>query len=168
MPVTLNGRIILDARFDLANTLDLSSAIDAINQRFAFEFQNGTGANQANMVWHDTRTLAASGTEDLDLAGVLTNMFGVAVVFTKIKAVIVKARAENTNNVTVARAAANGAPLFMAAGDGVSLVPGGMFCVVAPNVAGIAVTAGTGDLLTVTNAAAGTPVTYDVIVVGTV
>lgn len=40
------------------------------------QFTDGTTANKADLVWADTRTIAASGSEDLDLAGELTTAFG--------------------------------------------------------------------------------------------
>jgi hypothetical protein len=127
---------------------------------------SGTGANQADRVFTDQRTLAASGTEDLDLAAVLSDAFGATITFAKIKAVIIKAAAGNTNDVQLTRPASNGVPLFLAAGDGIAIKPGGAFVWVAPGT-GITVTAGTGDLLTLTNSAGGTGVTYDIVIVGT-
>jgi hypothetical protein len=84
----------------------------------------------------------------------------------RIKAILVKAASGNTNNVNVSRPASNGVPLFLAASDGIAVLPGGAFLWVAPNAAGVAVTAGTGDLLTFTNSAGTASVTYDVVIVG--
>ena len=50
-------------------TLDLSSVVDSDNKQIRESLDFGTGAGKANQVWHDTRTLAASASEDLDLAG---------------------------------------------------------------------------------------------------
>ena len=54
----------------------------------------------------------------------------------------------------------------MAAGDGISLAAGETFAWFSPTAAGKVVTAATGDLLTITNSAGTTGVTYDVIVLG--
>lgn len=164
LEVTLNMRV--DAR--QVNALDLNSVIDALNKDFSQVLANGTGVNQANRMWHDQRTLAASATESLDLAGVLTDAFGNVLTFTRIRALIIRALATNTNNVNVARPAVNGVPLFLAASDGIGLRPGGVLILTAPDAAGVAVTAGTGDLLEVTNSGAGSSVVYDIIVLGTV
>jgi len=147
-------------------TADLSSPVDPLAITKRVDLASGVGANQADLMFHDRRTLAASGTEDLDLAGVLVDKFGTTLTFARIKEVWIVAAAANTNNVNVTRPAANGVPLFLAAGDGLPVLPGGVFHWIAPNAAGIAVTAGTGDLLTVTNSAAGTGVTYDVVIIG--
>jgi hypothetical protein len=44
--------------------------------------------------------------------------------------------------------------------------PDGKFVWVAPGATGIAVTAGTGDLITLTNSGGTTGVTYDVVIIG--
>lgn len=51
---------------------------------------NGTGASQANALWHDRRTLAVGASENLDLAGVLVDVFGAAITFARIKGIYVK------------------------------------------------------------------------------
>ena len=127
----------------------------------------GTGASQADLVFADTRTLAASATEDLDLAGSLVDALGNTLTFVKVKAIYIKAASGNTNNVEVTPAAANGflGP-FNAAADQVDIAPGGSMNLTAP-VAGWTVTAGTGDLITITNSAGTTGVTYDIVIIGT-
>lgn len=148
------------------NPLDLGTAAAPFDDALLVSLANGTAANQADRVFTDRRTLGASGAEDLDLAGVLVEAFGGTLTFAKLKAIIVKAADGNTNDVQVTRPASNGAPLFMAAGDGIPVKPGGAFVWVAPGT-GITVTAATGDLVTFTNSGGTTSVTYDVILVGT-
>lgn len=129
-------------------------------------FANGSGANQASKLFSDSRTLAASGSEDLDLAGVLTGALGGAITFASVKAIMIRAKATNANNVVVGPAASNGflGP-FGDASDRLAIRPGGVFLITAP-ASGWAVIAGTGDLLTVANSGAGTPVDYDVVLLG--
>ncbi|MGW1039889.1 hypothetical protein [Streptomyces sp. NPDC002547] len=145
---------------------DLSTPLDTVDYSKLLSFADGAGAGAANLIFHDQRTLTASGTENLDLAGVLSDKFGQVLTFARVKAVLVVAAAANTNNVNVTQPASNGVPVFLAAGDGVGVRPGGIFLWVAPDATGAAVTAGTGDLLTVTNSAGGTSVTYDVLILG--
>jgi hypothetical protein len=147
-------------------TLDLGDATFPISFTQAISLLNGTGAGQADRVFTDTRTLTASAAESLDLAGALTDAFGATVTFARIKTVIVAALATNTNDVQVTRPASNGVPLFMAAGDGIPVRPGGAFAWFCSDVTGIAVTAGTGDLLTLTNSAGTTSVTYTILIFG--
>jgi hypothetical protein len=150
----------------LTNPLDLSTPADALVKAVTLALTSGTGASQANMMWHDQRTLSASATENLDLAGSLTNAFGTTQTFARIKLVLVSAAAANTNNVNVIREGTNGVPLFLALGDGIPVRPGGVFLWAATDSTSVAVTAGTGDLLTVTNSAGSTSVTYDIIIIG--
>lgn len=151
----------------LQGSTDLSSLVDTLLRDYSQNLSNGTGANQANIWWHDQRTLSASATENLDLAGSLVDVFGATKTFTRIKAILVKASSGNTNAVQVQRASSNGVPLFMAASDGVALTPGALMLLVFPDATGIAVTAGTGDILTITNSAGSTSVTYDIVIIGT-
>jgi len=149
-----------------AGSTDLSTLTDNLNKVARTDLASGTAAGQADLIWHDQRTLAASDTEDLDLAASLVDVFGTTLTFVKLKAIVITAASANTNNVNVTRPASNGVPVFLAAGDGMPVLPGGEFKWVAPG-AGVTVTAGTGDLLTLTNSAAGTSVTYDVVLIGT-
>ena len=148
--------------------LDLGTADFPVDVQALLTLTDGTGANQADRIFHDQRTLTASATEDLDLAGSLTDAYGTTITMAKVKAILVKAAAANTNNVNVTRPASNGVPLYLAASDGVGIPPGGCLLLAAPGAAGLAtVTGGTGDLLTFTNSAGGTSVTYDVVIIGT-
>lgn len=148
------------------NPLDLVEGKAAVSISHTVQLTNGTGAGQANQIFTDQRTLAASGTESLDLAGSLTNAFGATLTFTKIKAVYIKAAAGNTNNVRVTRPASNGLPLFLGASDGLDVLPGGVFFWACSDDTAVAVTGGSGDLLTLTNSSSGSSVTYDIAIVG--
>lgn len=132
-----------------------------------YVFTNGTGANQASILFSDTRTLAASATENLDLAGVLIDAFGNTITFDKIKAIIVTAAAANTNNVLFGGAAsAQAAPWFGDVTDVNVIRPGGLLCMVAPDATGFDVTATTADLLKIANSSSGTSVTYTIVIIG--
>ncbi|MGE3520995.1 MAG: hypothetical protein AB7J63_18795, partial [Vicinamibacterales bacterium] len=140
---------------------------DPISLDWTQLFSSGTGANQASNLFHDRRTINASSSEDLDLAGSLTNKFGTTLTFTKIKAFAIRAAAANTNNVQVGGAAENGWVGWVAdASDIVSIKPGGVLLWVAPNASGGAVSAGDGDLLKIANSGGSTSVTYDVVILG--
>ena len=145
---------------------DLGTPNYPIDNTTRFIWSTGTGTDQADKMFSDTRTLGASATEDLDLAASLADGLGGTITFVKLKALIVKAASANTNNVVVSRPAANGVPLFAAVSDAIPVLPGGVFAWVSPG-AGITVTPATGDLVTITNSAGTTSVNYDVIIIGT-
>lgn len=126
----------------------------------------GTDAtNKANILFSDTRTIALSANENIDLSGALTDAFGASVVAAEIVAIYIEAAAANVNNVQITRPASNGfiGP-FLAASDGVSIKPGEYALFVSKS--GWAVTASTGDLLNIANSGAGTGVDYDIVIVG--
>lgn len=164
--MALTSQITLSADCTQTSALDLVTATVPLAFSQRIRLATGTGANQADKLFSDTRTLAASATEDLDLSGSLADAFGTTFTLARVKAVIVTAAAANTNNVNVSRPATNGVPLFAAAGDLIPVRPGGMFCWVAPDATAVVVTAATGDLLTFTNSASGSSVTYSVVIVG--
>lgn len=154
----------------MTTTLDLSTPTDALLIDASTTFANGTGAGQVNMWWHDTRSLAGSASENLDLAGSLVNAFGTTITFTSIKAIYIKAAAANNaaNNVNVSRGSSNGFVLFLLASDGFALPPGAFALLVNPNADGWVVTASSGDILTITNSAGTNTVSYDIVIVGEV
>jgi hypothetical protein len=166
--MTLALSSVLTAQIDatLTDTLDLATGSVPLSYRQRYTWATGTAASQADRVFHDTRTLAASATEDLDLAGSLTGAFGTTTTFVDLKAILISAADGNTNNVRLTRPA-NGVPLFLAQGDGLDVYPGGTFMWIAPGTSVVTVTAGTGDLLTITNSSSGSSVTYDVVIIGT-
>jgi len=163
-----NARIGLNVAGQTDSALDVGVVSYPLNYSFLSILSDGTGANQAKNFFTDTRTLTASANEDLDLSGVLLDAFGAAILFTKIKALIITADAANVNDVVVGGAATNQvASIFGAVTHTIKVKPGGMLALVAPDVNGYAITAATGDLLRVTNGGAGTSVTYTIIVIGT-
>lgn len=152
----------------LTGTVDIGTVQHALAYGPAIVFDDGTGASQINQVFADTRTLAASATEDLDLAGGLTNALGATVTFTKVRALIIRPAATNTNNVLVGGASSNQFSTPFGAGTHtVTVRPGGLLALVAPDATGYVVTAGTGDLLKLANSSSGTGVTYDIVILGT-
>lgn len=163
---SLKSRVELKVTGTLTNTLDLNEASAPLAALRTQDFANGVGASQANVIWSDRRTVNASTTEDLDFAGGgLTDAFGAAVAPAKIRAVIITSAAANVQNITLF-GDANSVPLLNTAATTVTLQPGGMYVFTAPATAGVAVTAGTGDIIQVANGA-GVAITYDIIVIGT-
>lgn len=167
--MTLTARLNLRGTFDISSTLDLG--IDAFAGRFFpdLEWSDGAGANQANLVFADTRTIVASATDSLDLAGgSLLDPQRNTLTFARIKALWVRAAPANNaaNNVVVTRPASNGVPLFSAAGDALALRAGEVFTWSSQTASGVVVTAGTGDLIDFVNSAGTNSVNYDVVILG--
>lgn len=163
----LNSKLFLDFDADYTSPLDLSTSENALSFTRQINLATGTGAGQADKIWHDERTLTASATENLDLAGTLVDAFGATLTFARIKGLIVYASPANTNNVLVGGAASNGFINWVSDTTDVVVVrPGGLFCLFAPDATAYAVTATTGDLLKMTNSGGTTGVTYDAVIIG--
>lgn len=166
MPLTATIKASIAAALTGSNDMTPVPTHDFV-EAFNLLMENGTGANQANNVFSDERTLAASASEDLDLAGVLANALGATLTFTAIKAILVIASSANVNNVVVGNTPLNAfTGPFTASAGAVSIPPGGFFFALNPGAAGWPVTAGTGDLLRVLNSAAGSSVTYRIVIIG--
>jgi len=159
--------VVLSVTGSQSNAIDFSTGIAPLARTYQLLYSTGTGAGQADRIFHDQRTVAPSGTDDLDLAGVLLDVFGATVTFARIKAITIAAAAGNTNNVVIGAAASNQFATWAgAATHTVNVRPGGFFTIAATDATAYAVTAGTGDLLRIANSGAGTSITYDVILIG--
>jgi hypothetical protein len=164
---TLSGNINIAMAIALANAMDIGGANYPINFGANFTFENGSGDNQASAAWTDERTIAASGSENLDMAGVLSDAFGATFSITRIKGLLVAASANNTNDVLVGgHASAAVSSFFGDATDVLRVKPGGIIALIAPKAAGYPVVATTADLIKVANSAGGTPVTYKILIIG--
>lgn len=164
--MTLQTTIDVNLAALLSSALDLGAALysPVINKRITL--LSGTVSGAADLIFTDTRTVTASSTDALDLAGSLSGPVGGTLTFVKLKAILVRAAVGNANNVRINRPASNGVPLFLAASDGIDVLPGGLFLWVGQG-AGVTVTPATGDLINIDNSGAGTSVSYDVVLVGT-
>lgn len=151
------------------NPLDLGSAQATSSKSYKLATTWGTGAGQADRIFHDTRTLAPSATEDLDLAGVLADALGVTITLARVKGLIVAAAAANVNDVLVGGAAATQFLSWVGgATHQVRVRPGAAFALLVgqADAVGYVTAAGASDFLRVGNSAAGTSVTYDIYVIG--
>lgn len=167
--MTLNAVLTAQAVCDYTSALDLATASAPLDYRARVSLTSGTGAGQADRLFTDTRTIAASGNDDLDLAAGLTDAFGASLTFARIKGLIVTAAAGNTNNVLVGGDATSTFLTWVVAeADAVILRPGATLALFAgsADATGYAVTATTGDLLRLTNSAGSTSVTYSIVIVG--
>lgn len=166
---SLNAVITAWVRGTYAGTNDLASVVADFNSlpKTEITLTPGTSSGNADLIFMDTRTISASSTENLDLAGGLVDPLGATLTFVTVKAIYVKASSANTNNVVVGGAGSNTLlGIFSDATDKILVKPGGVFMWVAP-ATGATVTTLTGDILLVANSSSGTSVTYDIVIIGT-
>lgn len=151
--------------YDLSGNADLGTVQAKYAGHASRELPSGVAAGQVDKMFMDTRTIASASNEDLDLSGALVDPIGGTAVFAKIRGIVIKSKDANTTALTVKPAASNGflGP-FGAATHTMAIQPGGTLALYAP-VTGWTVTAGTGDLINIANAA-GAAASYDIIIVG--
>lgn len=139
-----------------------------IIRSYPWSFSEGSGAGiaVADRKWSSlARSLGPSAGEDIDLAGVLTDAFGVVLTFARVKGIYVFPTVGNLNKINVSRPASLGVTPFLAAADALAVGAGGKFVWEDP--AGVVVGAGASDILRIDNAAGTNTVTYDIYVIGT-
>lgn len=163
MPLTTN--ISIGIRAELTGTADLSTPRDLLNYSFSQVLTSGTGASQADKLFHDTRTLTTGASEDIDLAGSLTDGFGQTITFAKIKLVLIRNKS-TARTLTVGNATDALVNWVGAANDVINIGPGGVLFLMAPGTAGYAVTPDTADDIKILNDS-GSSCEYDIIIIGT-
>jgi hypothetical protein len=138
-----------------------------VNVAHSLAYTDGFAAGQCDREFSDTRSLAASTNENLDLnGGTLTNALGAAINFARLKFIRVTCPTTNVGNMRVSRPASNGVPFFVAASDAIDIPPGGVFQWGDPGATGVVVTAATGDLINVANQDATTLNSYSIVLLG--
>jgi hypothetical protein len=113
--VTASGTLSLSLRATIEDT-GLSTVRDDIVNTYSKDLTNGTADNQFDILYHDTRTLAASGTYDYDLVGTLLDKLGATVNCVEIIAVLVK-NLETTAGIDLAVGNAAAAQWYSAGAD---------------------------------------------------
>lgn len=166
--MALSGTLTFKYSAEESQTAGLAVARATVEKLFNLSMPSGTGADQADRIFHANREITASANDDLDLAGVLAGALGGTLTFVKIKAIIIIAAAANVNNVVIGNAAAaQFVGPFGAATHTITLGPGDMFVITRRGAAGLAVTATTADTLRIANSGGGSSVFYDIIIIGT-
>lgn len=149
---------------DRRTNVGLSGSSNGVNiptsRSPAITFTNGAGASAANIIFADDRTLGASP-DDLDLAGVLADLYGGTLTFVRVKAIYIK----NTGNasITVGADGTNPWATLLNSTGTLTLPASAWFVAATPDATGWAVTAGTGDILQVSGT---NGQTYEIAILG--
>jgi hypothetical protein len=165
MSTTLNMTLKLVLQHLYQNAPDIGAPLDDFRLDLSDSLAQGTGAEQADLVWYDERSLIGAS-ETLDFAAGPVNVFGAVLTFKKIRGLVIANKATLSGAaLTIGGAAANAlASMFGATTDTVIVGPGGILLLWSPTDAYV-VTPGTGDLLKIDAGAA--TITYDIYVIGT-
>lgn len=115
--------------------------------------KHGTAANQHDLQYAAERTVSSAANDDIDLAGAIANALGTTIAAAELVAIFLINKAKdgtvNTTSLTIG-GSTSGVPGFTTAVA--TIPPGGFYMIGAPGAAGLAtITAGTGDILRITN-----------------
>jgi hypothetical protein len=162
--VSATINLAMDVKEKSAGDLGSGSFPVRIAEQISINPASSLALDQANTLFADTRTLATSATESLDLSGVFADAFGAVIANAEIVGIYIKAAAANTTTLSFFGAASNSfngpltgtTPKYTLAADEFVFMG---------SRAGWAVTAGTGDIVAVANSA-GASADYDIVVIG--
>ena len=167
----------LTGRGSMAKGLDLSTPTDQVtfgqnnfDQMLTSITGIGTGSSQANQWFHDERSILTTANDDLDLAGGLTSSFGETITFAIVKILVVAIDTpDGSKKLRVGPQAVANAWQGPWGGTGATVYTDVLDWAVLVNDkwTGIAVTAGTGDILRLNNPTGGT-VIYRIFIAGEV
>jgi hypothetical protein len=169
MPDTLTSEI----KASIAWLFQDSEPTGIVSDRSKLEFHtalaDGASSNQADKVWHDERTVAASADDDLVLSALPLSLFDNALVIelAKVKAVLLVNLADTDGEDLVVGAAASDEWLgpFGRSGDSLT-VPAGASLLLVNQKSGWPVAAGSADTLRISNAGH-SDIDYKIAVLGT-
>ena len=175
MSTTLNSSgITARVPWSFENVLDWANASNSSSFSYTKTLTNGTGANQADLIYIRSTTLAAGATLNLDLAGTLLDMYGNTITMARFKVLYFELLTTTTaSSVTI------GGHATVAVGNWITATPdldtaqpkirvrnGGCVLLVAPDATAYAVTATTDDTLTLVNADGANVATYRLVIIG--
>jgi hypothetical protein len=151
---------------------DLTTLTEAVNySNSPVSYSNGTGSNQADLFFTDTRELA-SAAESFDLnAATMSDSFGAALTFVKVRLLFIRNRATTAAYRFIVTGdfftgTTSQSPMFGATTPTINIGPGGYLLLESP-IDGFNVTSTTSDGLTISNVAAAQTFSYDIIILGT-
>jgi hypothetical protein len=147
MAASLTSRINLQITAILQNVVGLANTQATVDKSLLTALASGVGATQADKVFSESAKSIA-GNYDVDLSGVLLDVFGAAILFARIKAIAIFVDPTSVSNVVLGAGAANQfVGPFGAAAHTISTRPGGATVLFAPDATGWPVTAATADIL---------------------
>ncbi len=170
MAKTLTGNLNITTSWSYQKSDDISTTKDVKQLKILEQvWSDGIGENQINFKYHARRTVTlATTTDDIDLAGVLEDVFGDAITFLHVKEIIIlNLAAVSGEDLLIGGAAANAwnQPFNGSATAQDDCWAGGIWVRSAP-LSGIIVTAGSSDTLRVTHNGSVDDIDYDIVIKG--
>jgi len=167
-----NGTIEININILSQTVGDLETAISPFNYSASIPLTFGTGNNQAEQGWTDTRTVTAGNNDDIVLSS-LTNLLGQSIAFTNVHFIMVHNKNSTASNVLFINTTGPAQPWvywingesYVRGGYSSGVTSGGIAIGWAPDSFAYVVTAG--DTIRITNPGA-SDITYDIVIVGNV
>lgn len=157
MAFTANNTIRINSRFTDPDGIGSSS--QPVDTTYQLILADGTGANQADLQYAQTATIASSANLDIDLTSV-EDAFGNALGAAELVQVVIVSASANTTNLTTGGSGSDFAGL-----PALTITPGGMVNLANGGLSGIgSVTDGTADTIRIANAA-GASASVDIYIV---
>jgi hypothetical protein len=158
----LNAQLTLSIMAHETSSGDLSRTLRATPASYSLSLADGTGANQAQVVWSASRTAATTG-ESLDLRSLSDTRDGAAVTvsFTAVKAIYVR-NTHATNSLLIGGSTIGGF-VGLPFSSGLAAAPGGAYFFTSPSGSGFAVN---GNSWIARFTGSGGSCTYDIVLIG--
>ena len=168
----LAGRVYLDVSMTAEKEIDLSTPTDVLAYRPSIDYTFGDDSSadgEADQIYHDTITIAASGNSAINLSTCL-NPHGTACAFDQIKAVIIRNTSASTLGQTSILSVGGGTwdGWLLDSSDRELVWPGQMAVKASAKGIGPAAGVGAGETLLITNTDGANTATFDIIIIGTV
>lgn len=173
MSRSLTASLSVGFNWNYTETTDLAAATASQGLTITDSLTSGITLDKADRMFADTRSVAASSNDDIDLSGSLTDPLGQTVTFGKIKGLLLKNKSTTAGDVL--QVSGNGAAGFTTwlkdnaanSADGVRVGPDGCLMLWNPSLAAYSVTATTADILRITELGGANTVSYDLVLIGT-
>ena len=164
---SLNAQLTGSITMTNTATVGGSTVSAAPSHNFSDSLSLGTGLDQGDLVY-SAKAVAISGsaTNALDVSGSLSDVYGTTITAVKMKMFYLKNLSTTAGDTLTIGGDANGMLLMDAAADTITIQPNGFILLWQPSLAGMAVTAATGDIIDILENA-GNANTYDVAFIAT-
>lgn len=164
--MTLSSQLGISVVATDDNTVELSRLVDYLNLNRGKTFSEGEGADQVDMVFHDTRPLADGANETINLHdGTLTNKVGISITMDKLKMLYIKNNSADADLI-IGAAGVNAIALFgTPATETLNLPPKGEFVFLCPDANGVDISVNA-DLKLEHDGTGSDPLNYDIVAYG--
>lgn len=167
---TLTHTLKVSASWINRESLDLASFSDQGEISYSKDIASGTGVDQCDRSWSDTRTLGSSSNDDLDLTALTSSVFGDSITtnFAKVKEIVIVVLSTTTGDKLKLDSSVTNAYLgpFDSSTTSKLVIGPDSPCVLSNKKDGFGATSGTNKVLRINNPGA-TSVQYQIFISGT-